>query len=65
MVRTALETERLLLRNFTERDVDALLAIYSDKEVNTFLPWFPLKTREEARQLYEERYRRLYEKGEG
>lgn len=48
-----LETERLILRKFTENDVAALYKIYSDKEVNRFLPWFPLKTMEDARLLYE------------
>lgn len=38
-----LETKRLILRRFTENDLKALYEIYSDKEVNTFLPWFPLK----------------------
>ncbi|NLT58674.1 MAG: GNAT family N-acetyltransferase, partial [Clostridiales bacterium] len=37
----ALETERLILRKFTENDLEALLAIYGDEEVNTYLPWFP------------------------
>ena len=31
----------------------AFYQIYSDEEVNTFLPWFPLKTMEEARRFYE------------
>lgn len=37
----ALETERLALRKFRREDVDALYALYSDREVNRFLPWFP------------------------
>lgn len=44
-----LKTERLILRKFTENDIEALYKIYSDKEVNRFLPWFPLETLEEAR----------------
>ena len=43
-----LETERLILRKFTENDMEALFKIYSDKEVNRFLPWFPLNSIEEA-----------------
>jgi len=43
-----LETERLILRKFTENDIEALFTIYGDKDVNTFLPWFPLKSLEEA-----------------
>lgn len=56
-----LETERLILRKFTPDDLKALFDIYSDEEVNTFLPWFPLKTLEEARTFYEERYGKKYE----
>jgi len=53
-----IETDRLILRNFTEKDLDALFAILSDKEVNTFLPMFPLKNMEEAREylLYIEKH---------
>ena len=50
-----LETERLLLRRFTEADIDALYALLRDEEVNTFLPWFPAKCVEDARRFYEER----------
>ena len=50
------ETTRLILRKFTENDLTALYEIYRDEEVNTFLPWFPLKSLEEARQLFSERY---------
>ena len=48
-----IETERLIIRKFTENDLKAFYQIYSDEEVNTFLPWFPLKTMEEARRFYE------------
>lgn len=37
-----LETERLRLRKFTENDLSAIYAIFSDQEVNTYLPWYPL-----------------------
>ena len=30
----ALETERLVLRQFTENDIEALFRIFSDEEVN-------------------------------
>ena len=43
-----LETERLLLRRFSENDLYALFKIHSDKDVNTYLPWFPLQSIEEA-----------------
>ena len=57
-----LNTERLILRKFTEDDMEALYAIYSDEEVNRFLPWFPLKNLEETRTYFEERYETQYEK---
>lgn len=49
-----LETERLILRKFTRNDLEAIYKIYNDCEVNKFLPWFPLKTMEEAKIFYEE-----------
>ena len=51
-----LETERLILRRFTENDLKAMYLIYSDEEANRFLPWFPVKSMEETRKLFEERY---------
>lgn len=51
-----IETERLILRKFTEDDLEALYQIYSDEEVNRFLPWFPLKSMDETRAFFEERY---------
>ncbi len=57
----ALFTERLILRKFTKDDIGALYQIYGDKEVNRFLPWFPLATIEDAEIFYikhfESRYR--------
>lgn len=55
-----LETERLKLRKFTENNMDALYRICSDEEVNRFLPWFPLKSIEEARFFFAERYASRY-----
>ncbi len=60
-----LETDRLILRKFTENDLEALYRIYSDEEVNRFLPWFPLKNRDEARAFFEERYASVYAKPDG
>lgn len=34
----ALETERLILRKFTENDIEALFLILKDGDVNKFLP---------------------------
>lgn len=51
-----IETERLILRKFTEKDIDAFFSILSDKEVNKFLPMFPLKDIDQAKQYLQERY---------
>lgn len=60
-----LETERLILRRFTERDMEALFLILKDEEVNTFLPWYPLKSLEDTIKFYEERYAVAYEQPQG
>lgn len=49
-----IETKRLLLRKFTEQDLEDLLALYSDEEVNRFLPWFPIKSTEEMAKYFQE-----------
>ena len=49
----SLETERLILRHFTEADMDALHVLLCDEEVNTFLPWYPMKNLAETRRFYE------------
>ena len=43
-----LETERLVLRRFEPSDLQAFFQIFSDGEVNRFLPWFPVRDLEEA-----------------
>lgn len=53
-------TERLILRKFTKSDIEALFKIMSDEQVNTFLPWFPLKTLDEAMDFYVEHYQKKY-----
>lgn len=60
-----LETERLILRKFTKDDIEALFEIYKDKEVNTYLPWFPLKSLKEAENFFYERYTKAYELDKG
>lgn len=55
-----LETQRLILRRFTEQDLEAIYKIYSDVEINRFLPWFPLKTVEEAERLYRRQFESQY-----
>lgn len=58
-------TERLILRKFTVNDLDALFFIYADKEVNTYLPWFPIENFNETKVLLEERYLKTYLKPQG
>ena len=41
-------TQRLLLRRFEPQDANAFGEIMSDEKTNEFLPWFPVKTIEEA-----------------
>ena len=50
-----IETKRLVLRTFTPDDMTPLYHLLRDAEVNTFLPWFPVKTMEEAAAFYEAR----------
>lgn len=56
-----IETQRLILRRFTQDDARALYQILSDEEVNTFLPMFPLKTMEEANTYIQKQYLDTYQ----
>ncbi|MCR2023040.1 GNAT family N-acetyltransferase, partial [Blautia pseudococcoides] len=60
-----IKTKRLILRRFTPGDAAALFQILSDEEVNTFLPMFPLKTTEEARDFLQEHYLDTYDQRSG
>ncbi len=60
-----LETERLILRRFSEDDLDALFRIYSDEDVNTYLPWFPLRSMEEAGRFFQKTYADIYTQPRG
>ena len=53
-----LDTDRLILRRFEKNDSDmtALYLLLGDEEVNTFLPWFPVKDMEETTDFYEKRF---------
>lgn len=57
-------TDRLVLRHFNENDLEALYALLRDDEVNVFLPWFPVKDREETRTFLKERFLNEYDTGE-
>lgn len=50
-----IQTQRLILRKFTQDDMTDILLIYGDEEVNTFLPWFPVRNIEQAREFFEQR----------
>ena len=43
-----LETDRLILRKFNDNDIDDMFLLYSNEDVNKFLPFFPLKIRNEV-----------------
>lgn len=60
-----LYTERLILRRFTQEDAKALFDILSDKDVNAFLPMFPLESLQEAEQYLRETYLKSYNKPVG
>lgn len=60
-----LETGRLILRKFTERDMEALFLILKDEEVNKFLPWYPVKNMEETMIFYDKRYASKYAQPQG
>ena len=61
----AIETERLLLRRFRPEDIPALFSIYGDREVNTYLPWRPLASCQEAERLFENEYAAAYREPRG
>ena len=60
-----IETERLILRKFTDKDIKALFLILKDEDVNRFLPWYPVKDLEETKRFYEERYVSKYLQPQG
>ena len=48
-----IETKRLILRRFHEQDLKALYHLLKDEQVNTFLPWYPVKNIEETFRFYQ------------
>lgn len=58
-------TQRLILRQFTLEDIDAIYDIFKDKPSNTFLPWFPLKSKDEAYTFFMEHYQKEYQNKQG
>lgn len=51
-----IETDRLILRKFQESDLQALYLLLSDSEVNTFLPWFAVKSIPETKEFYQQHF---------
>lgn len=62
-----MKTQRLRLRNFqnSQQDLQALYELLSDKEVNQFLPQFPLQSLQDAEKLYHEKILPKYLKKKG
>ena len=60
-----LAAERLILREFTAGDLEAVYQIFSDAELNRFLPWFALKTRSDAEKFYETHLAGQYRRASG
>ena len=58
MYNIKIETNRLILRRFEEADMEAIYLLLSDKEVNIFLPWYPVKDMDEAKNFFEKRLKR-------
>lgn len=58
-----LKTERLILRQFTQNDLQAVYEIFSDEKTNEYLPFFPVKTIEEAQTFLKENYLDSYSRG--
>lgn len=48
-----IQTDRLILRRFEENDMEAIYLLFSDKEVNTFLPWYPVRDMDETKIFFE------------
>ena len=58
-------TERLILRRFTDQDIESLFLLLKDEDVNRFLPWYPLKSLHDAKIFYENSYAKVYEQKQG
>ena len=56
----SIQNQKAMLVQYAEEQGWEVYQIYSDVEVNTFLPWFPVKSIEEAFRLYEEQYAAQY-----
>ncbi|MBM7644071.1 RimJ/RimL family protein N-acetyltransferase [Scopulibacillus daqui] len=53
-----IETDRFILRKFSDNDLQDMYEIYHDEEVNKYLPWFPFQSIEETKEyLYNNIYK--------
>ncbi|MCS0673521.1 GNAT family N-acetyltransferase [Cytobacillus firmus] len=55
-----INTERLILRKFTDSDLNDMYEIYSDEEVNKFLPWFPFQSIAETKEYLDSKIYKKY-----
>lgn len=60
-----IESKRLVLRKFINCDLDAMYRIFKDEECNRYLPWFPLKSKAEAKVFFLEKYESVYQQENG
>lgn len=57
---TQMTTQRLILRKFTDSDIPAAYTIFSDQNISTFLPWYPVKSLQETEKFLKERFQSRY-----
>lgn len=62
-----LESQRLIIRRIeaTTSDMKSLYIILSDKEVNKYLPWYPVEDVAEAKKFYKTKIESKDQKGDG
>jgi len=60
-----IETERLILREFKETDIDGMFELDSDPEVHRYLGNKPVKTKEESQKIITSAMKQYQERGIG
>lgn len=50
------ETKRLILRPITTDDLKDFFVLLADKKTNIYLPWFPIRSIDEATKFYKDRF---------
>ncbi|WP_125761822.1 GNAT family N-acetyltransferase [Companilactobacillus hulinensis] len=50
-----IRTDRLIIRDFEESDIDAIYKIFSDPIVNQYLPWYPLENVDDTKVFFNNR----------